>query len=108
MQELIGRNSSRVCIQSMEYKLIVKPEAEQDLVEALEWLYENSNVAPDFLQEVDESLQRILKNPYNFQKKYREIRVVYTKRFRYGIHYLIEDTTIFILAFLHTSRRPRE
>jgi len=36
-------------------------------------------------------------NPLLYQIKYREIRIALTKKFPFGIHYIIEDSTIFIL-----------
>lgn len=92
----------------MGYKLIIKSGAEQDIADALDWYAENTELSPELLAEIDEVLTRIEKDPNNFQKKYNEIRIVYTDRFRYGVHYVIEDKTVYVLAVLHTSRKPRD
>ncbi len=48
-----------------------------------------------------------------FTKKYKEIRVCFTKVFPYGIYYIVRVTpirkkiTITIINILHTSRKVR-
>ncbi len=91
----------------MGYNLIIKPGAELDITEALEWYEENTELSPELLNEIDEVLIRIESDPNNFQKRYKEIRIVFTDRFRYGVHYTIEDKTVYVQAVLHTSRKPK-
>ncbi|MHA7060242.1 type II toxin-antitoxin system RelE/ParE family toxin [Aquimarina sp. M1] len=91
----------------MGYSLIIKPGAELDITEALEWYEENTELSLELLNEIDEVLIRIESDPNNFQKRYREIRIVFTDRFRYGVHYTIEDKTVYVQAVLHTSRKPK-
>jgi len=93
----------------MGHKLIVKPLAEIEMAEALEW-YENSKqgLGLELLEQIDACLDRIVNNPEHFQKRYREIKIVYTKRFPYGIHYTFESGTVYVHALLHTKREPRK
>jgi len=90
----------------MAYKLIIKPGAELDITEALDWYEENTELSPELLTEIDEVLTRIETNPDNFQKRYKDIRIVFTDRFRYGVHYTVEDKIVYVQAVLHTSRKP--
>jgi len=91
------------------YNLIVKPEAEAELTEALEW-YSNrhkTGLEVELYNEISKVLEYIALYPEHFQKKYRNIRIRFTEKFKYGIHYIVEENTIFVLAILHTSRKPR-
>ncbi len=93
----------------MAYKLFIKPKAEAEMIEAIEWyLNKDPNLGRRFAEVIKNSLHQIQEDPEHFQKKYRNIRINYTKIFSYGIHYIIEKKTIFVLAILHTSRKPRE
>lgn len=92
----------------MNYELILKPVAELEIAEAYEWyVSKNENLGSDLLYKIEDEINRILQNPYQFQKRYRSVRIVFTKRLPYGIHYTVEDKKVFVHAFLHTSRKPR-
>lgn len=94
----------------MAHKIIVKPGAELDILEALEW-YEKEQqdrLVQDFLDKLDDELERISKNPEHFQKRYRDIKIVFMKRFPYGIHYTLENEIIYVHAIMHMKRKPRE
>lgn len=94
----------------MAHKIIVKPGAELDILEALEW-YEKEQqdrLVQDFLEKLDDELDRISENPEHFQKRYRDIKIVFMRRFPYGIHYTLENETIFVHAIMHMKRKPRE
>jgi hypothetical protein len=93
----------------MAYKLIVKPEADFEMFEAINWYVDKDmNLGLRFASELKSTLHYIKLQPENFQKKYRNIRICFTKTFPYGIHYIIEENTIYVLAILHTSRNPRK
>lgn len=93
----------------MVYKIILKPEAEKELLEALDW-YDTKKEGLGVLlyNEISEVLNHIQNNPKHFQKVYRKIRISFTTQFRYGVHYTIEKNTIYIHAILHTSMEPRQ
>ena len=54
---------------------------------------------------VNDFLGMIKENPELFQRKYRHTRVRYIKGFPYGIHYILNEKIIEILAVLHTKLR---
>jgi len=92
----------------MVYRIIVKPEAEQELREALEWYDEQrEGLGSELYNEVLEVMERIENDPQHFQKRYKDFRISFTKRFRYGIHFIVEGQIIYIHAILHTSMKPR-
>ncbi len=91
----------------MKYRVIVTPEAEDDLKEAYSW-YEDkrTGLGYDFLLQVDAGLNFIARNPNIHPIEYKETRKHLTKRFPYKIIYLIEKEKIIILAVIHSKRSP--
>ncbi|HET8809622.1 MAG TPA: type II toxin-antitoxin system RelE/ParE family toxin [Flavobacteriaceae bacterium] len=55
---------------------------------------------------LDESFERIQNNPEQFQKRYHELRIVFTQKFPYGIYYTFEKNTVYVHAVLHTKQNP--
>ena len=93
----------------MAHKVIIKPGAELDIKDALEWYEEEKEaLALDFIQRLDDELDRISKNPEHFQRRYRNIKIVFTRRFPYGIHYTLENNIVFVHAVMHMKREPRK
>lgn len=92
----------------MSYRLIIKSEAEQDLVQAALWYNEQRiGLGEEFLKVVGEKIKVIAENPYLFEVRYMEVRHAFIRRFPFAVHYLIEDKNIFVLAILHTSCNPK-
>ncbi|MBI4822998.1 MAG: type II toxin-antitoxin system RelE/ParE family toxin [Nitrospirae bacterium] len=91
----------------MKYKVIVRPEAEDDLKEAFFW-YENkrTGLGHDFLLQVDAGINFINRNPEIHPIEYKGTRKHVIKRFPYKIIYLIEEEKIIILAVIHGKRNP--
>ena len=93
----------------MGYKLVVKPEAERDLLDALAWYEEQkSGLDADLYIEISNLLDDITLHPEHFQERYRNVRIRFTRKFKYGVHYTIERKTVYVHAIFHTSRMPRK
>ena len=91
----------------MSYKLILRQEAERDLVEASKWYEEKvPGLGTDFLAVIERSLESIQENPARFPVMYRNVRRALIRRFPYGIFYFLEVESIIVLAVLHTARNP--
>ena len=91
----------------MAYNLIVKTLAEKDITEAFEWLHQQSeNLTNEFLNDINQSLEIVQKNPEHYQKRFDEIRIIFTRKFTYGIYYTIEEKIVFVHAVLHPKRNP--
>ena len=89
----------------MAYELILKPLAELDIAEAAEWyLNRGKTLAGAFLNTVDAAMETISKFPELYQKRYWEVRVVFTPTFPYGIYYTLEKKRVVVHAVLHTRR----
>ncbi len=90
----------------MLFKLVLKPEAEQELHKALDWYdSKKDNLGTELFLEITKVLEAIQKNPNLFQKRYKTFRISFTNRFQYGIHYTLENDIIFVHAILHTSQK---
>ena len=88
--------------------------AEKNLSKILDYYTDiDEKLANRFFQEVDKCFEYIKDYPYMFTKRYRGIRVCFTKVFPYGIYYVIKvtpkrkTTTITVINILHTSRKVR-
>lgn len=92
----------------MGYKLVIKTLAEQDITEALEWYsIHATHLTTQFVEKIEDALKVLQRHPENYQRRYNEVRILFTENFPYGIYYTIEQDTIFIHAVLHTKRNPK-
>ncbi|MCR4320386.1 MAG: type II toxin-antitoxin system RelE/ParE family toxin [Candidatus Brocadiaceae bacterium] len=91
----------------MKYKVIVMPEAEDDLKEAFSWYEDNrTGLGHDFLLQVDAGINFIKRNPDVHPIEYKGTKKHLIKRFPYKIIYLVEEEKIVILAVIHGKRNP--
>jgi plasmid stabilization system protein ParE len=86
----------------------LRPEAEQDLVEAATWYEGNQpGLGQQFLDEVQVTLTAIGDQPLAYTDVYRSLRRALLKRFPFGVFFLVGDHNIVVVAILHGSRHPR-
>ena len=91
----------------MSYGLLVKPEAEADLGEAYEWYEEQrTGLGDDLLLCVEAAIDSARRNPEMFPIIRGEVRQALTRRFPYGVFYLVEPDRIVVLAIYHSRRDP--
>ncbi len=48
------------------------------------------SLSKKFMKDLEKSISKIAKNPYNFQIRYKSVRISFTKTFPYGIHFIID------------------
>lgn len=90
------------------YTIEISEDATLDVLEALEWYKrQDRKLSLRLKAEIDHGFQFIKKTPFSFQLKYKDVRVYYCKTFPYGIHYVIENEIIKVIAVFHTSRHPK-
>ena len=93
----------------MNYKILIRPEAEYDLEEIYQWYEENSRgLGSVFIRVVDASLAVIQRSPGAYPIVYKKIRRKLMRRFPYGIFYVLESETIYIVACFHVKRDPQQ
>lgn len=93
----------------MANKLIYNRFVKDDLKEINEWYKEiNKELWNSFTTEFRLRINLIKENPLSFELKYNNIRIVFLKKFPYGIHYSYnaEENVIEIYSVFHTSRDP--
>ena len=92
----------------MAYKVVIKTLAEKDISEAAEYYYKKApHLISEYIVAVNNAVELLLKNPKHFQRRYKEVRVIFIKPFPFGLYYTIEDQTVFVHAVLHTRRDPK-
>jgi plasmid stabilization system protein ParE len=91
----------------MSYPVILKPDAERDLREALAWYEEQRpGLGRAFLVEVGGVLDRLSEHPHLAAIIHHDIRRALTRRFPYGVFFVLENDAIVVLAVLHAKRDP--
>jgi plasmid stabilization system protein ParE len=92
----------------MSYRLIIRPEAEFDIQDAFEW-YEAQipGLGSEFVRAIDACLASIGLTPLAYPLIYQQARRALLQRFPYGIVYMFEQETIFVVACFHGKRDPK-
>lgn len=92
----------------MSFKILILEEAKSDVRESIAW-YKNINpmLSKRFANSFNNSVKQIKDNPFRYQIRYDEERVILLKTFPYLIHFSIDNETIVIKAVLHKSRNSK-
>lgn len=89
------------------YNLSLRPSAKDDIQDIVDYYDEVSvRLADDFLNELDDCIEKIRKMPKAYQKRFHNIRAVFLKRFSIGVFYKVYGKRVVIIAVLHASRNP--
>lgn len=71
----------------MTYSLVIKPEAELDILNSVKWYEEKqAQLGLRFLEAVELKIKSIINNPLLYQVRYKNTRLALTKTFPYAIH----------------------
>ncbi|MCX8524162.1 type II toxin-antitoxin system RelE/ParE family toxin [Chryseobacterium formosus] len=92
-------------------KLIYSHFVKRDLKEINDWYKKiNQKLWNNLIKEFRLKITFIKENPLAFDLKYDNNRIVFLKRFPYGIHYFYneEKNLIEIYSVFHTSRNPEQ
>lgn len=82
--------------------------AEKEFQEAITWYNQQSEgLGHEFSTEIKQTLKRIQAHPDAWTLLSDNTRRCRTNRFPYGVIYRIKDDTIFVIAIMHTRRKPR-
>lgn len=92
----------------MNYALIIRHEAEEDMIEGRDW-YEGrrEGLGTEFLTAADEVFDRIRQTPELYAPEYKSVRRTSMKRFPYIVYYRLLGDTVEVIAVQHGSRSPR-
>ncbi len=87
--------------------ITIRPHALREIEEAW-WWYEGrrEGLGDDFVLCVEESLEKISRNPKLYPVIHKKIRRAMIRRFPYGILYFLEKDEIVVVGAFHSSRNP--
>jgi toxin ParE1/3/4 len=93
----------------MNIPVVLSPAADQEFEAAAAWYEEQkAQLGTEFVEEVQEALDRIGRMPDLPVVLYRNIRRVRVTRFPYNIFYRIHIDRIEVIAVLHSHRNPSD
>lgn len=89
----------------MNFGLVIRSEAEDDLTEAY-WWYEDrrEGLGSEFELCFEETVSRLMRFPESFGIVYDGLRRMQLRRFPYGVYYEIIDDTVAIAAVFHSRQ----
>ena len=92
----------------MNYALVFRLEVREELDEAYNW-YESQQIGlgDDFLDCVDETLNRICQMPESYAVVYRDVRRAVVQRFPYAVYYRVISSRVIVTAIFHGRRDPK-
>ena len=81
--------------------------AEADIEKVAAW-YEGKRdgLGVQFVERVDQAIQKISETPLGYERIIREVRRVNVSRFPYALWYRVEGDAV-VIACLHAKRDPR-
>lgn len=89
----------------MTRPVIVRRLAERDIEKSVRWHEQQRlGLGSRFRRRVEETINRVESNPYQFAAGLYGIRHAPTKRFKFVIHYRILSTIVEVIAVLLASR----
>ena len=79
-----------------------------DIEEIVLW-YEDQRkgLSYDFELCLEAGINKIIRTPLAFQKRYNNVKILFINRFPYGIHYTLQKDEIIVIGVFHTSRSPK-
>lgn len=91
----------------MSYSLKIRKDAELDVNEQFEY-YEKirDGLGYDFLLCVEESLEKIKRNPLIYKEAYKSLRRIAIRRFPHRIFYLVDRNKVIVTAVFHVRKDP--
>ena len=93
----------------MRYRIIVSPEAEEEIAEAARWYdAREKGLGREFLRAFRAVTGTLRRNPLLYQVIAGQARRAFFRRFPYGLIYEVHGQDVVVLACLHHARDSRE
>lgn len=93
----------------MNYIVLYHQAVKKDISEAKNWYQSRrKGLEKRFASEVKSSIIHLSEDPYLFEKRYKDVRIIFTRVFPFGVHFHLNESTktITILGVFHTSLSP--
>ncbi len=93
----------------MRLKLVIKPQAEEDIRDIFEW-YENKSegLGESFLEDLERKIDNLKKQPEGYQFHHLDFRFAFLDRFPISIHFKFEANSIYVFGVFPTSKNPKK
>jgi toxin ParE1/3/4 len=90
----------------VNWRVIIRPNAEADLSEAQAW-YESrrAGLGDELLDEIRRAVRLLADDPGRRPFYYRDFRRLLTRRFPYKIFYRVEGDRVIVFRILHAKRK---
>lgn len=95
----------------MSFSLIFHPRAEKELNDIIDYYNVfRENLGFEAYNEVVDYIETLKDFPFVAPKGYEEVRIFFTKRFHFGIHYIAleELSEVIIIAIINTKQQIKE
>ena len=95
----------------MSFSLIFHPRAEKELNDIIDYYNVfRENLGFEAYNEIVDYIETLKDFPFVVPKKYEEVRIFFTKRFHFGIHYIAleELSEVIIIAIINTKQQIKE
>lgn len=93
-----------------KYKIIVEPDALQDIQEVTDWYNEQlKGLGSRFQKQAVKQINSLKGNPLGYAIRYAEVRCMLVKKFPFMVHFSIDEKQNLVEVFgvYHTSRNPK-
>lgn len=92
----------------MTYKLIFRPEVEEDAIAGYAWYQKKAaGLGEEFLTQFFKYTSDIPRKPLVYRKTYGEFRRCLLKKFPYAIYFQIEGDKVIVFGLFHCARDPK-
>lgn len=91
----------------MTRRVVLRPEAEEDVESARDYYEEQAGYGQAFLDRLSEALDRIRGAPELCAVVWKNVRCCQLRKFPYVVYYRIRADRVEVLAVLHGRRDPR-
>lgn len=95
----------------MSFSLIFHPRAEKELNDIIDYYNVfRENLGFEAYNEIVDYIETLKDFLFVAPKKYEEVRIFFTKRFHFGIHYIVleELSEVIIIAIINTKQQIKE
>ena len=91
----------------MSRMLLIRPEAQSEVVNAFDW-YQRCvpGLGQEFLSEIDHVMNGIAQNPLQFPRVFKSVRRALVRRFPYQVLFVSDEERVVVIAVFHAHRDP--
>ena len=94
----------------MIWKLVYYDTVKLDVRDAKDWYFrQQKDLEKRFADDVKNCINRLQKNPYYYEVKYKNVRTALCTTFPYAVHFYIDETIkqLVIIGIIHQHRNPK-